>query len=121
MPGMDVDIMPLAEGPVEFSVLGASIDTGHMLLQRLVVLLLSNPVTGYRGGSGGYLLDLLEGANIPSDEALDSLLGVCCANALNMLDEDDRALVSRFTGKSDNGNITCTVELQDGTTVTGVI
>ena len=117
----DVDIMPIEEGPIEFSVLGASDDTGHMLLQRLLTLLLSNPATGYRNGSGSYILSLLEGGNRPSDQAMDSLLGVCCANAKNMLDESDKELIEAFTARSVNGIITCTVTLRDGTTITGVI
>lgn len=116
----DLRIIPDMSGPVKFSIRAASEDTGLMLLQRLYVLLLSDPTTGYRDSDGGQtLLRFLDGSNIPADSIMNNALALGCATALSMLDADDRAYIDSFTGTCVDGVITCTLELTDGTTIQG--
>jgi len=118
----DIRIIPQTSGEVIFSVYGTSEDTGLMLLQRLYILLLSDQSDGYRGGSDSYsLLRFTEGGNIPPDAVLDSILNICCALALRALDDSDRELIQSFYGSSEEGKITCTLTLKDGTTISGAL
>lgn len=118
----DIQILPNNTGEVHFSIIGASTDTGLMLLQRLYILLLASASGSYRANfSGQSLLDLLEGANVPSDGALNSILAIGCANAYEALDDEDKTHIQSFSGESINGEIICTLILTDGTTVKGVI
>ena len=116
----DMCIIPSTSGFVNFELYGGSDDTGLMLLQRLYVMLLSDPQTGYRNSDGGQtLLKFLDGGNIPVDSIMDTYLALGCATAVSMLEESDRKLIKSFTGKVVNGVITCTLVLQDGTTIQG--
>lgn len=116
----DLRMIPDVSGPVRFSIVGEASDTGLMLLQRLYVMLLSDPATGYRSSDGGQtLLRFLDGSNIPADSIMNNALALGCATALSMLDDDDRNAVESFTGLCEDGVITCTLELVDGTTIQG--
>jgi len=116
----DVLMIPDKTGDVNFDVLGASEDTGLLLLQRLYVMLLSDPRTGYRNSNGGQtLLKFLDGGNIPVDSIMDTYLALGCQTALSMLDADDRKLIDSFTGKTIDGKMFCTLVLTDGTTIQG--
>jgi len=118
----DIKIIPDEPGDIQFDIFGETADTGHQLLQRLIVLLLSNEAGTYRDTSYGVsLLSFLEGGNIPADAAMNSILGLACAAALRMLDAEDRELVSSFTGTSTDGVVTCVLKLTDGTTLSGVL
>lgn len=118
----DIQIIPQRDGEVQFHVLGKSGDTGLMLLQRLYVLLLSDQDSTYRAADSSYsLLGFLEGGNRPADGVMNSILAVCCSTAYSMLDKADRDQIGSFTGVSVDGVVTCTLELRDGTTVTGVL
>ena len=115
----DLRIINDATGDVLFKVYGASEDIGLMLLQRLYIMLLSDQTSPYRGGAGYTLLNLLNGANKPADGVMSSVLAIACANAVKMLDADDRAKIKAFTGTCNDGIITCTLSLTDGTTLKG--
>ena len=117
----DLRIIPDDSGTVTFYPRGESDDTGLMLLQRLYVMIFSDPSIGFRLGDGGYTLwSFLEGANIPSKEVFDTLLATACSSAVNMLDPDDQAHISSFTAEgSTDGSAIFTLTLQDGTTVKG--
>ena len=116
----DVRIIPEVSGPVTFKIEGASADIGLMLLQRLYVMLLSDPSTGYRSSDGGQtLLTLLDGCNTPPDSIMNTYLALGCATAVSMLDQSDRNNIKSFTGNCTNGKIVCTLVLADGTTVRG--
>ena len=117
----DLQIIPADEGDVAFYPRGESDDTGLMLLQRLYILLFSDPSIGYRQGDGGYTLwNFLEGGNIPSKQVFDSILATSCASAVNMLDDSDKALVQSFSGEGfDDGSAIFTLTLRNGTTVKG--
>lgn len=119
----DLRIIPDKSGDVCFdTIYGACKDSGLMLLQRLYILLLSDPRSSYRENLDGHtLLSFLEGGNYPMDAIMNSMLAICCANAVNSLDAEDSALVSSFTGVCTDGIITCTLTLQDGTTIEGVL
>ena len=117
----DLRIIPDTNGEVAFYPRGESEDTGLMLLQRLYVMIFSDPSIGFRLGNGGYTLwSFLEGANIPSKSVFDTLLATACTSAVNMLDPADQALISSFTAEgSTDGSAIFTLTLQDGTTVKG--
>lgn len=117
----DLQIIPSEQGSVEFFPRGDSDDTGLMLLQRLYVMIFSEPLSGYRQGDGGYTLwNFMEGGNIPTKQVFDSILATCCASAVNMLDESDRELIASFVGEgSEDGSAIFTLTLQNGTTVKG--
>ena len=116
----DIVMIPSKDGPVNFDIVGASEDTGLLLLQRLYVMLLSDPRTGFRNSDGGQtLLKFLDGGNIPVDSIMNTYLALGCATAVSMLDEEDRNRIDSFTGVSENGIITCTLVLKDGTTIQG--
>jgi hypothetical protein len=115
----DIQIVPNKEGDVTFEIIGAAEDSGLLLLQRLYILMLSS-VDGYRYTSGNTLLSLLDGANAPSDGAMNSMLAIGCANAVEALDEEDRVRVASFTGQCTNGTITCSLDFADGTTLKGI-
>lgn len=116
----DVLMIPDKTGVVNFDITGSSEDTGLLLLQRLYVMLLSDPRTGYRDSDGGQtLLRFLDGGNIPLDSIMNTYLALGCSTAVSMLDEEDRNKIESFTGYSENGVITCTLELVDGTTIQG--
>ena len=116
----DLIMIPQVSGPVNFEITGAANDIGLMLLQRLYVMLLSDPKTGYRNSDGGQtLLKFLDGSNIPVDSIMDTYLALGCATAVSMLDPEDRKLVKSFSGQSIDGVIICTLELTDGTTIQG--
>ena len=118
----DVLILPKAQGPVVFDVYGAEEDVGWLLLQRLYILLLSDQDSGYRNSVvGSDLLSLLEGSNTPPDEVFTSVLALACDTALRMLDEDDQKLIASFKGNVTNGIAVVTLELTDGTTLTGLL
>jgi hypothetical protein len=116
----DIKIIPDVSGLVTFAITGDSEDTGLMLLQRLYVMLLSDPQTGYRDSDGGQtLLKFLDGGNIPVDSIMNTYLALGCATAFSMLDETDRRLIRSFTGDCTDGKIVCTLVLNDGTTIQG--
>lgn len=117
----DLQIITASNGKVTFDVYGKSADNGLMLLQRLYVLLLSSNEGTYRNSSSYTLLKFIEGGNIPSDKAMDAILAICCSEALDMLDKEDRDNIASFTATSSNGEITCTLILADGTTVKGLL
>lgn len=118
----DLQIVPQKQGEITFNVIGKSADTGLLLLQRLYILMLTDQSTAYRNAGSGYaLINLLQGGNIPADPVLDSILAICCSNAVSALDASDKQLVSSFVGKGVSGVITCTLKLKDGTTITGTI
>jgi len=117
----DLRIIPDDSGDVVFTPYGEAQNTGLMLLQRLYVMIFSDPSIGYRLSDGGYTLwSFLEGGNIPSKQVFDSVLAMCCATAVKMLDESDQALISSFTAEGNSeGAAVFTLVLQDGTTVKG--
>lgn len=118
----DIRLIPEDSGEVSFTVEGTSDDTGLLLLQRLYVLLLTDTSEAYRGGEEGYsLLQFIYGGNIPSAGVLDAMLAISCASALKLLDPEDRELITSFKGESINGEVICTLELTDGTTIKGKI
>lgn len=116
----DVLMIPQTEGAVNFEVTGSINNIGLLLLQRLYVMLLSDPQTGFRNSDGGQtLLRFLDGSNIPLDSIMDTYLALSCATAVSMLDSEDKKLIKSFKGKSVDGKIICTLTLKDGTTVQG--
>ena len=116
----DVRIIPDVSGPVTFKIEGQSEDTGLLLLQRLYVMLFSDPATGFRDSNGGQtLLTLLDGCNIPPDDVMNQFLTLSCTTAVSMLDAADRKNIKSFTGKCTDGKVVCTLVLADGTTVRG--
>lgn len=116
----DVLMIPSVSGKVNFTITGSEEDTGLMLLQRLYVMLLSDPQNPYRDSDGGAtLLTFLDGANIPTDSIMNTYLALGCSTAVSMLDESDKEHIESFTGQCLNGVITCTLVLTDGTTVKG--
>ena len=116
----DVLLIPDVSGPVDFTIRGESQDTGLLLLQRLYVMLLSDPSIGYRDSDGGQtLLTLLDGSNIPPDSVMESYLQIGCSTAVSMLDAADRQNIKSFTGTCKDGKVVCTLVLADGTTVKG--
>lgn len=116
----DVRLIPAVSGPVTFKIEGSSGDIGLMLLQRLYVMLLSDPRTGYRNSDGGQtLLTLLDGCNTPPDSIMNNYLSLGCSTAVSMLDVTDRLNIKSFTGNCTDGKIVCTLVLADGTTVRG--
>lgn len=119
---IDIQIITDREGEVKFDVYGSSEDTGLMLLQRLYVLLMSDQDSSYRAPGAAYsLLAFLDGANFPGDGAMNSILAICCSNAVSMLDSEDRARIQSFVGLCTNGLMTCTLKLTDGTTIKGAL
>lgn len=121
---MDKDLLMIPDktGEVNFTVIGASSDTGLLLLQRLYVMLLSDPRTGFRNSDGGQtLLKFLDGGNIPVDSIMDTYLALGCQTAISMLDAEDRKLIKSFTGQTVDGKMFCTLELKDGTTIQGLL
>ena len=93
----DVLMIPEVSGPVNFNITGDSDDTGLLLLQRLYVMLLSEPQTGFRDSDGGQtLLKFLDGGNIPVDSIMDTYLALGCLTAVSMLDESDKKLIQSF-------------------------
>lgn len=119
----DIRIIPDTDGLVEFYIRGGDNDSAVMLLQRLYTLMLSDPSSGYRGGSAeATLVDFLNGANIPEVDALNSRLALVCASVLDLLSEEDRELIASFTGLGDEeGNMTFTLILNDGTEASGTL
>ena len=115
----DIRIINDTTGDVIFTVYDAREDSGLMLLQRLYVMLLSDQTSPYRTGDGYSLLTFLEGANKPADGVMSSVLAIACANAVDMLDEEDRDRIESFTGVCEDGVIICTLTLTDGTTLEG--
>lgn len=116
----DLTMIPAKSGPVTFYISGASEDTGLMLLQRLYVMLLSDPDVGYRDSDGGQtLLQFLQGGNIPIDPVMNTYLALGCSTAVSMLDEEDQDVIEDFSGVCEDGKITCTLTLTDGTTIKG--
>ena len=116
----DVLMIPDKSGPVDFTIKGASQDTGLLLLQRLYVMLFSDPNVGFRDSDGGQtLLTLLDGSNIPPDSVMNSYLQIGCSTAVSMLDASDKTNIKSFTGTCTDGKVTCTLILADGTTVKG--
>lgn len=117
----DICIIPDESGDVIFDITGAATDYGLALLQRLYVLLFTAHNAEYRTGEGASLLAFLDGGNITDDGVVDAVLGIACSDAVNALDQSDRDNVQSFTGTCENGAITCTLTLADGTTVKGTI
>lgn len=116
----DVLMIPDESGEVNFTITGSSEDTGLLLLQRLYVMLLSDPDAKYRDSDGGQtLLRFLDGANVPLDSIMNTYLAQGCATAVSMLDQSDQDNIKSFTGICENGIVTCTLTLQDGTTIQG--
>lgn len=117
----DLQIIPADAGDVEFYPRGDSEDTGLMLMQRLYVMLFSDPSKGYRQGNGGYTLwNFLEGGNIPAKQFFDAALSTSCSSAVSMLDQADRDLIASFSGEGkEDGSAVLTLKLKDGTTVKG--
>jgi hypothetical protein len=52
---------------------------------------------------------------------MESILTICCADAVNKLDVEDRNNVTSFSATSTNGVIQCNLVLADGTTVKGLL
>lgn len=122
MPKRDVQILPDKQGVIQFEVLGESVDTGLMLLQRIYTLMLADQDSPYRSVTASYsLLRFLEGGNRPTDGMMNSILAVSSAVTITLLDESDRDLIDNFSAISENGVIQCTLELKDGTTIHGVL
>lgn len=117
----DLRITPDTSGEVVFQPYGESQDTGLMLLQRLYVMIFSDPAIGYRTGDGGYTLwNFMEGGNIPNKELFDSVLAMCCSSAVSMLDPTDQELIASFTASGEtDGSAVFVLTLRDGTTVKG--
>ena len=86
---LDLKIIPDQSGNVEFgapanlsfpgSLPVASPDTGLMLLQRLYIIMFSEPGTAYRKDTGGMsLLQFLDGANTPPAGVMNSIMSIVC-------------------------------------------
>ncbi len=123
MSSNDIQLILNTSGPVVFDVYGKSVDTGLLLLQRLYILLLTASTDAYREADDTLdysLVDLIYGSNVPDTGVLETMISIGCITAVNSLDDDDRALISSFTGYCDDAsNIICELKLQDGTTVKG--
>lgn len=120
--GYDVQIIPGTSGEVVFSVRGKATDSALLLLQRLYVLLFSNMSGAYRGGDAGVdVLELLDGANVLADEALEALLNMAATYALSALDQEDRDMIESFDCVCVDGRIISTLEMTDGTVLEGSI
>lgn len=117
----DVLLIPDKTGRVEFLLRGDTEDTGLSLLQRIYVLFLSGQSDRYRGETGYSLLKFLEGGNTPDDLTMNAILSVCSARTLDLLDPEDRERVQSFVCVSDNGAISATLTLTDGTTLKGTL
>lgn len=116
----DIQILPYKQGKFNFTVLGTSEDSGLMLLQRVFTLLLADGE--YRqGAASANLLKFMAGGNYPADGVMNSLLGVCCADALSSLSSEDRAHITSLVGEWRDRTMTCTLTFRDGTTLTGAI
>lgn len=122
MPKRDIQILPDKQGAIQFTVNGASEDTGLMLLQRIYTLMLADQDSPYRSVATSYsLLRFLDGGNRPTDGMMNSILAVSSAVTLTLLDEDDRNRIGNFYAVCEQGVIKCTLELADGTTIYGVL
>ena len=119
----DLLIIPDSSGPVDFTLRGGREDDALMLLQRLYVILFSDNTGLYRDpDAGATLYPMLGSGNIPDTAAMDSQLALACGSALASLDEDDVEQISSFTGYStEDGRFIFTLELNDGTVVSGGI
>lgn len=119
----DIRIIPDESGRVSMEVYGKSSDTGLMLLQRLYTIMLSGTGDDMYRNQQVSLVDLLEGANMPSVGHLNSIIALACATALKQLDEEDRILIESFRGtyNTATGGMGFTLQLVDGTTIEGTI
>lgn len=71
---------------IEPLILGTTAVSGLRLYQKILVLMLSSRSATYREAAGANLIDLLSGANTPSDELLASLGSSACAQVRSLLD-----------------------------------
>ena len=117
----DMQIIPLEDGDVEFSVLGKISDESVILLQRVYVLLLSDTSDLYRTGAGTTLMQSIVGANITSVDSMDALLAVSCNKVLAALDSADRARIRSLSAVWQNSSAQVTVVFSDGNKIQGVL
>lgn len=120
----DLDILEKSStGSIELTTTGKSEDTGWMLFQRLLVLLFADG--DYRDDEMAEevpaLMGFLEGANVPDDEVMNSIIVLICSQTLQRMEDSDRELVKSFTGVWEDEKAKLTLELMDGTTLTGVL
>jgi|BioPla2DNA2_1021312.scaffolds.fasta_scaffold03601_6 hypothetical protein len=119
----DLRIVPEESGGVSFEVFSSSEDSKAMLLQRLYsIMLCGASEDGYRNQPFS-LVDMLDGANMPSVGHLDSLIALACATAIAQLDNEDKDMIDSFVGKYNiaTGGIECTLRLKDGAVIKGTI
>ena len=116
----DIQIIPDTTGVVNFEIIGASNDTGLMLLQRLYILLFCNQTDVYRNdGIGVSILSFIEGGNTPSSSVLNAMLSLACSSAVSMLDDSDKNNISSFIGFAEQDYVIFELSLIDGTTIKG--
>ena len=64
-------------------VIGKTKDTAVQILQRVIVLMLSNAAEDFRASSGTDLTSILGKQNVPNTASMDSLLAIACQDVLN--------------------------------------
>lgn len=115
---LDLILIPDRDGAVtETEPTAEDAGTARALLQRALTLALS-------GGrdlwdtTATSPLRLAIGGNIPSDDAVNAMLGLACADTLSRMDAADRSLVSSLRGVCEGGEITITLTMANGTEAT---
>ena len=107
-------------------VIGKTKDTAVQILQRVIVLMLSNAAEDFRASSGTDLTAILGNQNVPNTASMDSLLAIACQDVLAMFDQSTRSQIKSLTALSDQYardgiRATVTVTLINGDTASGVI
>ena len=117
----DIQIIPLTDGDVDFSVKGKASDESVILLQRIYILLLSSTGDLYRTGAGTSLRSALVGANVTSVDSMDALLAVSCNKVLAALDTADRSKIGTLSAVWQGNGALVTVAFADGHKIQGVL
>lgn len=107
-------------------VIGKTKDTAVQILQRVIVLMLSNAAEDFRASAGTDLTSILGKQNVPNIASMDSLLAIACQDVLAMFDQSTRNQIKSLTALSDQYardgiRATVTVTLINGDTASGVI
>lgn len=107
-------------------VIGRTKDTAVQILQRVIVLMLSNAAEDFRASAGTDLTSILGKQNVPNTASMDSLLAIACQDVLAMFDQSTRNQIKSLTALSDQYardgiRVTVTVTLINGDTASGVI
>lgn len=107
-------------------VIGKTQDTAVQILQRVIVMMLSNAAEDFRSSSGTDLTAILGNQNVPNTASMDSLLAIACQDVLAIFDRSTRNQIKSLTALSDQYardgiRATVTVTLINGDTASGVI